>query len=296
MKRALVLSGGGVKGAFHVGVLEHLIREEGRDWGYMMGVSVGALNVSVLGQAPVGKLYAQYDVLLRLWTEAITGNSSVWTHWFPLRGMSGLWKHSIYDSTPLLRLIEGQVRDDAARQSGRELRFGAVAYGSGMYVEATQNSTNIARWVAASAALPPFFAPQSINNDLWMDGAVRCVAPLKGAIDWGADEIDVILAYPRSSSKAFVADRLQGTKVDALTIAMRAISLQGDELFTRDVKLCEHYNSLVAANYASNKRLVKLNVYEPNRPLLNGAFSTLTFDPKKIREMITLGVTAARQP
>ena len=49
MKRALVLSGGGAKGAWQAGVIDSLIRRGSR-WDIFAGVSVGALNAALLAQ------------------------------------------------------------------------------------------------------------------------------------------------------------------------------------------------------------------------------------------------------
>lgn len=258
------------------------------DWGYISGVSVGALNAAMLGQAGAGQMFMQFDALRRLWVEGIKGNSSVWKHWFPFRRLSGLWKSSFYNSAPLRKLIDTHVSPLRLIGSCRETRFGAVAYGSGEYREVTQDTPNLNAWIAASAAFPPMLTPSDIAGDVWMDGGVRCITPLQGAIDWGAEEIDVILASPRATQPASTK------KLSAIDVALRAIELQGDELFVRDIKACTQYNALVAAGAAPGKRAVKLNVYEPKEPLLSGEFSSLEFDPDKILEMIEAGKKVAR--
>jgi predicted acylesterase/phospholipase RssA len=52
--RALVLSGGGSKGAFEAGAMYHLIVHRGCDFVDIAGVSVGGLNASYVGAAPMG--------------------------------------------------------------------------------------------------------------------------------------------------------------------------------------------------------------------------------------------------
>ena len=52
MTRALVLSGGGARGAFQVGMLEELVFQRKLDFQVLRGVSVGALNAAFLAQAP----------------------------------------------------------------------------------------------------------------------------------------------------------------------------------------------------------------------------------------------------
>src|SRR5437764_9650407 len=50
-RRALVFSGGGIKGAFEAGAAYHLIVHRGCDFHDFAGVSVGALNAAILAQA-----------------------------------------------------------------------------------------------------------------------------------------------------------------------------------------------------------------------------------------------------
>src|SRR5215469_13995273 len=50
--RALILSGGGLKGAFEAGAVYHLVVQRGCDFHDFAGISVGALNAAVLAQAP----------------------------------------------------------------------------------------------------------------------------------------------------------------------------------------------------------------------------------------------------
>jgi len=45
-RRALVLSGGGSRGAFEVGVLQRLMREQQLDYDLLCGTSVGAITAS----------------------------------------------------------------------------------------------------------------------------------------------------------------------------------------------------------------------------------------------------------
>ena len=74
-QRALVLSGGGVKGAFEAGAVYHLVVQRGCDFGEFSGVSVGALNAVFLAQAQEASdaneshanLVDQSEALVSLW-------------------------------------------------------------------------------------------------------------------------------------------------------------------------------------------------------------------------------------
>ena len=50
-KRALVLSGGGLKGAFQAGAIYHFVVHRHCDFREIAGVSVGSLNAVILAQA-----------------------------------------------------------------------------------------------------------------------------------------------------------------------------------------------------------------------------------------------------
>ena len=77
MRRALVLSGGGCRGAFEVGALDYLIREAGEDYHIFLGTSVGALNAALIGQAQGrGELIKLVGLLKEIWLN-LKGSRSV---------------------------------------------------------------------------------------------------------------------------------------------------------------------------------------------------------------------------
>jgi len=76
--KALVLSGGGCKGAFQLGVLKKLQEEDPElDYDIYTGISVGALNSSLLATGPLKETLSELE---RVWMNDIKGNSSVRTH------------------------------------------------------------------------------------------------------------------------------------------------------------------------------------------------------------------------
>ncbi len=73
MKKALVLSGGGARGAYHVGVIEALVEtgwmEDGRGPDIVAGTSIGAINAAALASGlPVARLR---ELWLRMHTEDV---------------------------------------------------------------------------------------------------------------------------------------------------------------------------------------------------------------------------------
>jgi len=98
-RRALVLSGGGSKGAFEAGVLQRLMGEEQRDYDLLCGTSVGAINAAYLAQTPLGQPREAAAKLRALWDTVTT--EKIHRRWFPFGNVAALWKTSVYDSEPL---------------------------------------------------------------------------------------------------------------------------------------------------------------------------------------------------
>ena len=262
------------------------------EYGYMAGTSVGALNVAKLAHSPKGCLRYEVEKLNKLWLD-IAGNKDVWKHWFFFGRSAGAWKNSFYNSKPLRKLLEKHIHPDvvraASKEAGRQLRFGVVGVGSGEYVEVTEDEEDIVTWVLASSAFPGFLLPQKARDDLWIDGGARRITPLKGAIEAGCTDIDVIITSPRRSKPKSLEDNWLGTKISGVTIALRTIELMMDELYVRDIKICEVYNQVAESHPAMGKKRINLRVFEPPEPLDDTATDSLEFDPEHIRHMIEVG-------
>jgi NTE family protein len=316
--KALCLSGGGVKGAFEVGVLRKLFDTEAVDYQIYTGVSVGALNTSFLA---AGKCLAEtLPALEDIWLNQIKGNSSIWKHflfkrlfWALLITLilavfcfftfivswpklitifSGLmclasiylpfrvvkYTQSVYDNAPLQKLVRSKLDIEKLYNSGKQLRVGAVSYEAGDYATGSQGN-DIVNWVIASSAFPVFFPMQLIEKQHFTDGGVMNIAPLKDAIDLGADEIDVILASP-------ISNIYNGPIPGVLSQAMRFLDLMATEILKNDLKICVATNDLVKYGIEPGKKIVKIRIFMPKENLID---DSLDFNPKKIREMYEIG-------
>lgn len=276
MIRALVLSGGGAKGAYQVGALKHLLRSAGGAYNILCGVSVGALNAASLAMYPVGQEDIAYRSLEDLWHGLDT--SKVYKKWWGGE-IAALWKSSVYDSSPLQALVRSRLDLVKVRTSGRKLRVGAVALGSGAYKVFGEDHPNLVNAVLASSAFPAMLTPIAMEDDLWIDGGVREVTPLQAAIDLGAESCDVVMCSPEESPETF-------SQATTLKVAARAIDIMTDQIIADDLKVTQLYNSLVSAGAAPAKRTVNVRVIRPDKPLID---NSLDFNPAKIREMIRQG-------
>jgi NTE family protein len=208
--RALVLSGGGVKGEFQLGALECVRDRTDWEFDFLTGVSVGALNVAILAQHE--RLGQGLGKLITIW-DSIRGNRDVYTGGsiaigalLSLFTRSSIAKDAIFNSAPVASLIQRNVRWgdfkhgfsvgvtsltdgmpytitnlgpvlDAKPRNGRTLSLNLEAEGNGSI------PAKIASFILASASMPLLFPTVEIYGHKFVDGGVRDVTPLSSAFD-----------------------------------------------------------------------------------------------------------------
>lgn len=279
--RALVLSGGGSKGAFQVGALKKWMVEDNLDYEILTGISVGSINSTYLAQFPVGQGKQAWEILAGLW--ATVTPSKVKKQWFPLCVIEALWKSSVYNSAPLQAWIRSGLDAQKVKTSGKQLRIVAVSWDSGESKVVDQTADNLADWVIASSAFPVMLSPIEIEGQLWADGGLRSVTPLGEAIRAGATDIDVIMC-----SDPYARDPYKAEGRGAVpSLALRAIDIMSDEIMRVDLKICGLKNSLSELDPQYKK--VKIRILKPPMDLGD----SLDFDQENIQRMEKIGYEAA---
>lgn len=227
---ALVLCGGGARGAYQVGVLRglHELGVLERDIGKIdtfIGSSAGALNAGMLA-AHAGDLGAGLDGLERVWgnlnakdvfrtdVRSIGGIGARWAWDLTFGGaIGGVAPKSLLDTAPLRALLEREIplyRLDAEIRSGalRALAICATDLQTAdgtvfLHAAETVPLWSRRRWriertrieavhLLASSAVPIFFPTVEIDGRHFGDGSIRNTRPLSPAINLGADRIIAI--------------------------------------------------------------------------------------------------------
>jgi NTE family protein len=271
--KALVLSGGGSKGAYECGVLDYLMGEQGTVYDLFAGVSVGAINAGFLAQFGNGfKSSDAYSKLNGLWNDI--SKSTVYKNWFPPY-ISAIWRPSLYDSSPLHTLVKDNVNPVWVTTSGKKLRIGATGLETGEYRIFTESYPNICTAILASSAFPGMLTPVELEGQLWTDGGVKSTTPLRAAIQAGADDIDIILCSPAADpSTGFTS------KTTALSVAARAIDLMSDQIEANDLKTCQ------------TEGKVKLRIVRPDSVLVE---NPLDFSYTLLQQMQAQGHADAKR-
>jgi NTE family protein len=275
----LVLTGGGARSAYQVGVLlalAELLPRARNPFQVIVGTSAGAVAASVLAAEA------------HRWRRAVAGLERVWAnfrsgqvfhvdaphmlragaHWVLALLSGGLVlapPRSILDNTPLRELLKGHVdcagvRRSIARGHLKAFALCATSYVSGQSVAFFDGVESIRDWsraqrvgrrcefnldhLMASVAIPLLFPPMGIDGEYFGDGAMRQLNPLSPAIHLGADRLLIIGVRAR---------RAAGVAVDRLEPSMptpgEIFGYMLDTLFTDqiygDLEQLERINTLV---------------------------------------------------
>lgn len=281
--RALVLSGGGAKGAYQIGALKYLINDLNRQYDILTGISVGALNVSCLSMFNSENEKQAFEMLNNFWINL--ENKKVHKRWFPFGKLHALWKKSLYNSQPLIDLVHKTLNLNTIKNSNRSVAVGAVSLDTGEYKVFTKDDHDFVDAVLASSAFPGGLKPIQMKNQLWVDGGIKHITPLKSAIDFNASEIDMIICSPKMTTAKY------DTNSKTIGLVLRSIDLMSDQIIEGDLQIANLYNELAISSLRPDKKYIKINVIRPTEDLTE---NSLNFDNKEIHRMIEIGYKDAK--
>jgi len=258
--RALVISGGGSKGAFAGGVAQYLMEQEKKEYDMFLGTSTGSLLVPHLATNNLGKLYdvftnvRQRDIfsvnpfVIRKKDDreyvSIDFINSIWQFIRRKRTFGeskALKRHIKKHFTELeFNLIKATKEDVVVTVSN--LSKNRVEYKS--VNECTYEE--FCNWIWISCNYIPFMSLAKVNGYEYADGGLGCVVPIREAIKRGATEIDAIILE---------SEQMDRTKVLGKNPFSLMINLFGhllDQVERSDV---------IIGKLAAKSKGVKLNLY-----------------------------------
>lgn len=203
MKRAIVLGGGGSKGAYHIGAWKAL-RELGVEYEIITGTSIGAFNGAMMVQD-------SYEEALCLWNAididkvALNGlNLRTDLNYYRENSdklipfLKSYASNKGMDITPLKNIIESAVHSSFFT-SRVDYGLVSVKFPSFMPVQKPKselNMDNLALWLLASASCFPAFPVCRINGEDYIDGGYYDNLPINFAFELGAEEVIAIALNP----------------------------------------------------------------------------------------------------
>jgi NTE family protein len=233
---ALILSGGGARAAYQVGVLsamgKMLPKHTPLPFPILCGTSAGALNAAMLAS------YADN------FSKAVSSLAFVWRHLTPdqiytvgrwpvassltktLLSLFHLHNHdnsiALMDNTPLKELLTNhldfsRINDAIDKHQLKALAITAMSYSTGESTTFFQGTPDLQAWqgsrrkgvaaalgvdhLLASSAIPTIFPAHKIQNHYYGDGAIRQKSAIYPALKLGADKLFIIGVSGNRSAK-----------------------------------------------------------------------------------------------
>ncbi len=301
----LVLTGGGARAAYQVGVLKaiaELLPDKTRNpFPIICGTSAGAINAVSL--ACYSRDFGQaVQYLRRVWEgfhahhvyrSDPLGIAKTGAHW--LGALMAGWvvrstPKSLLDNAPLRELLKRTLTlsdIDAAVADGalRAICITASGYASGQSVNFYDGVETIESWtrharvscrcklsvehLMASSAIPFLFPAVRLNREYFGDGSMRQLAPISPAIHLGASKILVVGA----GRIAEPSDRIRGESYPSLAqIAGHALSSIFLDSLNVDIERVQRINNTIdllspEARAAASLRPVEVLVIAPSQRL-----------------------------
>ena len=224
-RTAMILSGGGARGAYEVGVLWYVFDDLSRMRGapprldILCGTSVGAINACYLA-AHLGDPVLGLRRLVHLWSELqitrVLGFGARQVVGLPRLLLGGSESGTgLFDVTPMAELVQREVSWRAVARSLRKKQLRALTVSTtevstGRTVVFMQTSPDVVipqtapprtlfradhigpHHALASAAIPMLFPPVKIDDELYLDGGLRQNTPIAPALRLGATHVFAI--------------------------------------------------------------------------------------------------------
>lgn len=259
MKRALVISGGGSKGAFAGGVAQYLITESKLNYDLFLGTSTGSLLVSHLA---LGKIETIKKAYTHVTQELIFDNCP-----FLIKQQGKVKRIKIHHLNVLKNFLRGRKTFGESNNLRKHLAtyflpsdFKTLQASAKEVLVCVSNlSTNTVEykslhdfeyetfldWIWISCNYVPFMTLVIKNECEYADGGLGCIIPIEEAIRRGATHVDAILLNTQFQQTNRVHAR---NPFDALSSIFGFIS---DKIEEQNV----HIGKLVAHDYKASVRI-----------------------------------------
>jgi NTE family protein len=281
-----VLSGGGARGAYQVGVLRGLLDlglfTDRGPFDILVGASAGAINATTL--AASADRFAEGVLGLQEFWSALRSQQVIRTDLRSLSGIGARWVRdlsfggvfghvtpkSLLDTAPLRDFLLRSIpfhRIDAVLATGALHALAVLA--TDLYtshgVVFVHGVPEVALWrrswarversrigvehLMASSAIPVFFPSVEIDGRHYGDGCVRNTSPLSPAINLGAERIVAIGVRAPDGATPEPAHSIPPTIAQIAGVLLDAVMLDAIEV---DIEHSERVNTSVLASGADN--------------------------------------------
>lgn len=294
-ERALVLSGGSIKGSFQAGAVSHVLKCFDPD--LVIGTSVGSLNGGfIVARHGAGNSWRESgEKLTEFWKSRIRRFRDIGRRRCTLSLLLSLRKrfNGILDMSRLYSIVAEEVKREEIAASVADFYACSVNIQSGQAHYAGKDSADLIDSIIASTAIPLVMPIRMVGGEPYWDGGIREVAPLKKAIELGANEIVCIACDPPDTPPASIP----GPTGPFMELADRLMQMVTNETLNNDIDTVHDVNHYLAASpnptgLLATRRHIELTVIRPAEEL---QIDLESFDEGDISRLIDLGVQAAER-
>jgi len=321
----LVLTGGGARSAYQVGVLAAIAKTLPKDapspFKIVTGMSAGAIVAAAVachaarfreGVVALERVWRNFhsEQVFRADAASMLRAGLRWGLALLTAGRLVRPPHSVFDSSPLRRLLDRHYDFGHMREAMRGGHLDALAITASNYRTTRSVAffesrvTSVGAWprgartelsvdhLMASSAVPFLFPAMRVEDDYYGDGAMRQIAPLSPAIRLGAERLFVIGVRNAPAPDAIAAtDRAPAPSVGQI-IGFMLDTLFIDSLQTALAQL-ERINRLVeqaAVPMPDGLRRIEPLVVVPSADLSEVAARHARAMPRSVRTLLrTMG-------
>ena len=256
--KALVISGGGSKGAFAGGIAEYLIENKKNDYDLFVGASTGSLLIPLLASKNLDKAHQVYTTIKNHDIFSLSPYKLK-----KIRGIEFIRMHH-------LNVLRSFLKGNKTFGSSKNLRKTIEKYFTEFDFNTIKNSkTNVVvtvsnlstqgveyksindcsykdfcDWIWASANFVPFMSLMIKNNMEYADGGFGNNIPVQVAIDAGATEIDVIILDPIQR----LSNKIRSTNAFDLTFKLLDFMMEQNNQSKLEISKLRAQNKKVKIN------------------------------------------------
>ncbi|ADF51546.1 MAG: patatin [Zunongwangia sp.] len=278
--RALVISGGGSKGAFAGGVAQYLMEAEKKKYDLFLGTSTGSLLIPHLAAGNIEKVYELYTNVNQRKIFSLNpfivkkkeGREYVTINYFNMFWQFLKKKRTFGESKNLLKHIRRNFSNENFKNLKDKVGDVVVTVSNLSKNRVEYKSIHdfsyedFCEWIWISCNYIPFMSLAKKNGFEYADGGLGCVVPIREAIKRGATEVDAIILE---------AENMEYNKVlgkNPFSLMLNLYSFVLDQV---------EYHDVIEGKLAALNKNVKLNIYYTPTKLTE---NSLVFNKKLMTE------------
>lgn len=289
--KALVISGGGSKGAFAGGIAEYLINEKGKNYDLMVGSSAGSL---LLPHLSVGNI----EKIKKIYTSATQEDVFNVSPFHTRETNGGGYFKSINQFTILRNILKGHLTfgesenlrklifsslDKEDFEKIRLMKKKVIVTVSNFTKQKVEyfnsndcNYEDFCNWIWASANAVPYMSIYEHEGCQYADGGFGNHIPINCALDNNVTEMDVIILEGENE------DRTQPIARNPFTLLLQTIRFMSNQISLKD---------RIIGELLGTKRHIDINIYYTPRQLTDNPF---IFKPEVLAQWWQEGLEFAR--